>query len=81
MARIDTPALPTEALREALANAFIHRLHQRSRLCRHRFGRSINLSEKSGECELQQYAKMGIIRHEASTKEADQMDGLVKERP
>jgi len=25
MARIDTPALPTEALREALANAFIHR--------------------------------------------------------
>lgn len=25
MARIDTPALPTEAVREALANAFIHR--------------------------------------------------------
>lgn len=25
MARIDTPALPTEALREALANALIHR--------------------------------------------------------
>lgn len=25
LARIDTPALPTEALREALANAFIHR--------------------------------------------------------
>ena len=25
MARVDTPALPTEAVREALANAFIHR--------------------------------------------------------
>lgn len=25
MARIDTPALPVEAVREALANAFIHR--------------------------------------------------------